>query len=156
MKTCMNCGAENQDDATSCQSCNTSTFVSSSPEATGGHIISPAEQRFWERMTFRQFAVVFIRMQAIWFFFYAILDVTYLGPYLLRLTDILSSSPDYAASRRSLFWLVLRMMLNLAGAMACIQYAERMVSRLVKDLIPKPNPKPPEPAGGDADPRPNR
>ena len=46
-------GVQNPDEAASCQACSTTTFVSSSPEAIGGHIISPAEGRFWERMTFR-------------------------------------------------------------------------------------------------------
>jgi RNA polymerase subunit RPABC4/transcription elongation factor Spt4 len=47
MKTCSNCGVQNPDDAMRCQACSTTTFISSSPEAIGGHIISPEEQRFW-------------------------------------------------------------------------------------------------------------
>src|SRR5271168_5305684 len=69
MKKCANCGFESPDEALSCPSCSTDAFVATSPEALG-HIISPEEQRFWERMTFRQFAVFLIRLQAVWLLFY--------------------------------------------------------------------------------------
>ena len=139
MKTCANCGIQNPDDAMSCQACSTTTFISSSPEAVGGHIISPEEQRFWQRMTFRQFGVFFIRMQAIWLFFNAILDVTFLVPYLNRLSDILSGSPgpDYGTLRNSFFLEVCRLLLNVAGGIACIQFADQIVSWLIKDMLPK-------------------
>jgi hypothetical protein len=60
MKNCVNCGFECADDAVTCPSCSADTFVSSSPAAIGGHIISPQEHRFWEKMNFRQFAILFI------------------------------------------------------------------------------------------------
>jgi uncharacterized membrane protein YvbJ len=66
MKKCANCGLENPDDALSCQACSTDTFVSSSLKSIGGHIISPEKNRFSERMTFRQFAVFIIRLQAVY------------------------------------------------------------------------------------------
>ena len=66
MKNCANCGFESEDEVLSCPACTTDAFVSSSPEALG-HIISPQEQRFWERMTFRQFAIFLLRLQALWF-----------------------------------------------------------------------------------------
>ena len=139
MKKCANCGFESPDDAVSCPSCSTDTFVSSSPDALG-HIISPEEQRFWERMTFRQFAVFIIRLQAIWFLFYAVDVATYLPSYLSRLHDIFSGSPGYMETRHAFFLALFRVLWHVAGAVVCIRYAERIVSWFVKDVIPKPPP----------------
>jgi hypothetical protein len=126
MKKCVNCGFESNDEALSCPSCSTDTFVSSSPEALG-HIISPEEHRFWERMTFRQFAVFLIRLQALWLIFEAINYATYL-------TDYLTPSPHFT---RYAWMIVFRAVLHLAMAIICIRYADRIVSWFVKDIIPK-------------------
>jgi hypothetical protein len=130
MKKCANCGFENSDDATSCHSCNTETFVSSSPDAIGGHIISPEEQSFWQRMTFRQFAVFLIRLQALWFIFMGIIYASYL--------------PDYFSpySHLTFFALLafLRVVFHFAFALVCIKYADRIVSWFVKDSIPRQPP----------------
>jgi hypothetical protein len=127
MKKCANCGFESPDEAISCPSCSTDSFVSSSPEALG-HIISPEEQRFWERMTFRQFAVFLIRLQALWFIFEAINYATYLVEYL---------TPNVHFTRYA-YLIVLRIVLHVALAIICIRYADRIVSWFVKDIIPKP------------------
>jgi len=126
MKKCANCGFESPDEALNCPSCSTDAFVSSSPEALG-HIISPEEQRFWERMTFRQFAVFFIRLQTLWLIFYAIVDATYLLEYLT----------PYPHFTRHALLIVLRVGLHLTLAAICIRYADRIVSWFVKDVIPK-------------------
>ena len=85
MKKRANCGFECHDEMLSCPSCSSDAFVTSSPEALG-HIISPEEQRFWERMTFRQFAVFLIRLQALWLLFSALIDAIYLAEYLAHKT----------------------------------------------------------------------
>jgi hypothetical protein len=135
MKKCANCGFESPDDAISCPSCSTDTFVSSSPEALG-HIISPEEQCFWERMTFRQFAVFIIRIQAVWFLFDAVDVATYLPSYFARLHETFAS-PD---ARRTFFLALFRVLWHIAGALVCIRYADRIVSWFVKDVIPKQPP----------------
>jgi len=139
MKKCANCGLENPGDAMSCQACGTDTFVSSSPEASGGHIISPEEHRFWERMTFRQFAVFIIRLQAVWFLFYAVDVATFLPSYLGRLQNMFSRSGSLEA-RHAFFWALFRVLWHVVGAVICIRYADRIVSRFVKDVIPKQPP----------------
>jgi len=139
MKKCANCGFESPDDAVSCPACGTDTFIGSS-SAIGGQIISPEEQRFWERMTFRQFAVLIIRIQAVWFLFYAVDVATYLPTYLSRLRDIFSLAPAYAVVRHAFFWALFRLIWHLAGAVVCVRYADRIVSWLVRDLIPRPVP----------------
>jgi hypothetical protein len=126
MKKCANCGFESPDEAIGCPSCSTDTFVSSSPEALG-HIISPEEHHFWERMTFRQFAVFLIRLQALWFVFEAINYATYLLDYI---------SPTVHFSRYA-YLTMLRIALHVALAIYCIRYADRIVSWFVKDIIPK-------------------
>jgi|ERR1017187_994839 hypothetical protein len=127
MKKCVNCGFESPDEAISCPSCSTDTFTSASPEALG-HIISPGEQRFWEQMTFRQFAVFLIRLQALWLLFYAVIDATYLTDYLM----------PYVHFTPHACMIVVRVALNVALAIICIRYADRIVSWFVKDIIPKP------------------
>jgi hypothetical protein len=126
MKKCANCGFESPDEAISCPSCSTDTFISSAPEALG-HIISPEEQRFWERMTFRQFAIFFIRLQALWLFFYAVIDATYLLEYLI---------PDVHLTPHAKM-IAVRVGLHLALAVLCLRYADRIVSWFVKDVIPR-------------------
>ena len=139
MKKCANCGFECHDDMLSCPSCSTDTFVSSSPEASGGHIISPVEQRFWERMTFRQFAVLFIRFQSLWFLTYAIDDATYIPGYISRLHELVSGVV-YSEERRAFYWLLFRILWHVAAFVACIRYADRIASWLVRDTIPKQPP----------------
>jgi hypothetical protein len=129
MKNCANCGFECHDEMLSCPSCSSDAFVSTSPEALG-HVISQEEQRFWERMTFRQFAVFLIRLQALWFLFYAVVYSTYLLEYL----------PPYHFTRYA--WLILlRAIMHIALAVTCLRYADRIVSWFVKDIIPKTQPK---------------
>ena len=129
MKKCANCGLESPDEALSCPACSTDTFISSSPEARG-HIISPEEQRFWERMTFRQFAVFLIRLQALWLIFYTFVEATYLLPYLA----------PYPHFTRLTYLIVLRAVMHLAFAIICLRSADRIISWFVKDIIPKQPP----------------
>ena len=134
MKKCVNCGSENPDEVTNCQSCNTETFVTSSPEAVGGHIISPEEQRFWERMTFRQLAILFIRFQSIWFLTYAFDEAIFMPSYVSRLHSAVSALAVADASR-AIWGLVLRMICHIATAIAVFRYADRIASWLVRDKI---------------------
>lgn len=138
MKKCANCNHDNQDDAVNCESCTTAAFVGSSPGIYGGHIITPAEARFWERMTFRQFAILFVRMQAIWFFFYAIFDATYLPRYLSFSPFGIYASFNSLSStgQLELFLMIVRVLMYAAAGVACIQFADRILSWLVKDSIP--------------------
>jgi hypothetical protein len=140
MKTCANCDTENPDDAPACHACSTATFVSASPDVYGGHIITPEEHHFWQLMSFRQFAVFFIRLQAIWFFFNAVFSATGLIPILDKLRDIFSGYPGYAGMRHTVLVEILRVVLNVAAGIICIQFADRIISWLVKDLIPRPAP----------------
>ena len=127
MKKCANCAFESPDEALSCPSCSTDTFISTSPEALG-HIISPEEQQFWERMTFRHFAIFFIRLQALWLFFNAALDATYLTDYLMPTVRFTPHAN----------MIVVRAALHVALGVICIRYADRIVSWFVKDILPKP------------------
>ena len=79
-------------------------------------------------MTFRQFAVFLIRLQALWFIFEAINYATYLVEYL---------TPNVHFTRYA-YLIVLRIVLHVALAIICIRYADRIVSWFVKDIIPKP------------------
>ena len=57
-------------------------FASPSAQKAPGnwqYVISTEEQRFWERMTFRQFAILIIRVQAVWLLFDAVVEGTYLS-----------------------------------------------------------------------------
>jgi hypothetical protein len=127
MKKCANCGLDCSDETISCPACSTDTFVSATPQVFG-HTISPAEARFWEQMTFRQFAVFLIRLQALWLIFDAVLDATYLTDYLM----------PYAHFTPHACMIVVRVGLYVAIAIICLRYADRIISWFVKDIIPKP------------------
>jgi hypothetical protein len=79
-------------------------------------------------------------LQALWFLFWAVETATYLPGYFSRLHQISSGSSLYSEQRLSLFFAVLRVILYGAAALALIQYAERVVGWLVRDLIPKQPP----------------
>jgi hypothetical protein len=127
MKKCVNCGFESPDEAISCPSCSIDTFISTSPEACG-HIISPEEQRFWERMTFRQFAVFLIRLQALWLLSEAVVNASYLTDYLI---------PNVHFTPHACM-IVVRVAFYVALAIICLRHAERVISWFVKDIVPKP------------------
>jgi hypothetical protein len=136
MKKCANCDFDNSDDATNCQSCNTETFVASSPAAIGGHNISPEEQRFWQRMTLRKFTILFIRIEGLFFLAYAIDEATYLPGYFRHLHNAVNEAV-IADERSTIFWVLFRVFWHVAAVIAIIRYADRIASWLVKDAIPR-------------------
>lgn len=91
-------------------------------------------------MTFRQFAVLIIRLQAVWLVFDAIVDLSYLPTYIARFNNSSPTSFSYGDVRRTLFLAILRTILHFAAAVALIQYADRVLSWLVRDWIQKPPP----------------
>ena len=106
--------------------------ASAQPEAMSEPVMSPEEQCFWERMTFRQFTVIFLRLQAVWLLFDAVVAVTYLPPYFRGLTD--SAGPDF---RLGFLMALLRIILHVAAALAIVRYSERVVSWFAKDWTTK-------------------
>ena len=152
MKTCLYCGLENDDVASQCETCHTALAMPpehSPADARPDYMASPQETRFWERMTFRQFAVLMIRLQALWLLFYAAVDLTYLPRYLIRWFEGSSYSAVSTELKRELALAVFRIVLHIAAALAVIQHAERLLSWLVRDWVAKqpPNPSPePTPA----------
>ena len=143
MKKCTYCGLENSDEAVQCVTCHTSLTTPSQatkPQPSSEYVISPAEQHFWERMTFRQFAILMIRLQALWLLFYAVVDITYLSRYVSFSSTVSSYSALSPEARFDLLMLILRIIMHVAAAVALIQHAERVLSWLVKDSIPKSPP----------------
>src|SRR6478735_5146488 len=97
MKHCTYCGKEYTDDISNCpidgkplQPDGLPTSDPHPPPVPSRNTISNEERRFWEQMTFKQFAVLMIQLQAIWLLFNAVIDVTYLPRYF-RGTDSLSA-----------------------------------------------------------------
>lgn len=145
MKECLNCGLQNDDAASLCATCHTALPAPSecSPiDAGEKHTVSAQELRFWERMTFRQFAVLMIRLQAVWLLFSAAVDLTYLPRYLSRWLEGSSYPAVSIELRRELALAVFRIVLHVGAALALIQYAERVLSWLVKDWVAKQPPNP--------------
>jgi hypothetical protein len=149
---CTYCGRENPNNATLCQGCGAEfggPAMPASAQSETGYVISPAERRFWECMTFRQFAIFLIRLQSIWLLFNAIEMATY------SLTYVHFYKPSYSflhVELRSGFYMYLfRLILHVAAAVACIQKAEWIVSWFVKDLVPKEAPVPEVTRPGDSE-----
>ncbi len=126
-----------------CSTCHTE-FVAASPSTAPPlaqeYVMSWVEQRYWERMTFRQFAVVIVRLEALLLFFYAALDVTYLPRFAIgmyRASSYYALTPEY---RLEMVLAVLRILMNVAAGFALIMYTERILSWLVKDSVSKSPP----------------
>jgi hypothetical protein len=100
---------------------------------------SAAERRFWERMTFRQFAVLLVRIQSVWMIFYAIVDLTYLPSYFVRIASP-SFLPHFYGPTLSSSLAVFRVILHVIMAVLGIVYAETILGWLVKDMVPKDPP----------------
>ena len=77
MKYCTYCGKEYADDVSVCPTDGNPVSVIGEAQHSGPSPESQeflaAERRFWERMTFRQFGILIVRLQAIWCLFNAAL-----------------------------------------------------------------------------------
>jgi hypothetical protein len=104
-------------------------------KAQAEHVISAEERRLWERMTFRQFALLIIRLQAVWLLFNAVLYATYLPRYFIRGRETFFFNTFTPDVKFDLFFAILRILLHVAAAVAIIAYAERLLSWLVKDWV---------------------
>ena len=142
MKHCTYCGKEYSDEVEVCPiDGNPVRRVGEAqtpvPVVQGLKIISPQEQRFWERMTFKQFAIVIVRLQAVWLFVDAAAAATSIPRYFIRSGTIAVSSDLSPAMKLELFMLIVRMVLYVAVAMTLIQRSEKILSWLVKDFVAK-------------------
>lgn len=140
MKTCPYCGLQNSDEATQCETCHAKLAEPEAeiwPGPRRGYVVSPQEQRFWDRMTFRDLALVFLRIQALWLFLDAAVDATYVPRMLSRWLNATPHSSYWVEVGRDLFWLVVRIALYASGGLAAILYSERFLGWLVKDWVAK-------------------
>jgi hypothetical protein len=144
MKTCLACGHENPDHAARCQACNTKTFVSASPDAASGHIISPDEKAFWERARFCEFLIIMLRVQAVSFMFGSVLFAIGLPFYFEVIHGNLSAVPGREVST---FLAALRVVLYFAAAFACYQFSPRIVHWVFDRLTARRRGTTPPPGG---------
>ncbi len=94
-------------------------------------------------MTFRQFGILIIRLQALWLLFAAAVDLTYLPRYVTRWFEGSSYATVSGDLKRDLALAVFRIVLHVAAAFLVIQYAERLLSWLVKDWVANDSSRPP-------------
>jgi len=143
MKHCTYCGKEYSDDVNACpldghpvqgDEASTPTLVQRKDT------ISPEEHKFWERMTLRQFAILLIRLQALVFLFNALLEITLLPRYLIRINPVGSNYILSSTIKLELFMLSIRIILFLAAAVLLIQRGEKILSWIVKDCVSKRDP----------------
>jgi hypothetical protein len=132
MKKCSYCGLENPDEAAQCATCQTD-LNPAEPPPPPKLVTALDEQRFWERMTFRQFAALWVRLQAIWLLFNGLLEMTYLPSYINY--SYLGGIYINPGARFGFFLMILRILLHVAAAVALIQFAEKIVSWFIKDWI---------------------
>jgi len=140
MKHCPYCGKEHPDDLEFCpvdnqplQQVEKEQTAKPSLVKAPEYRISAEEQRFWKRMTFRQFAVVMIRLQAFWLFLNAAIDVVYLPRYITF--HSMFSRSEWIVSTRELCTLLLRILVNVGAGVLIIQKAEKLLSWIIKDLV---------------------
>jgi hypothetical protein len=146
MKNCTCCGKEYPDDLEACPIDGHALRRVGGPEFQDEakaevaplDAVSPEEKTFWERMTFRQVAILFIRIQAIGFLFNAAIDLTYLPRYLDFWSYRSSYSEMSGRAKLDLLLLVLRILMNVAVAFALIQHSDKILRWFLKDLVPAP------------------
>jgi hypothetical protein len=148
MKKCSYCGLENPDGAERCTTCQTELAGAGQPQKRP--VTATEEQRFWDRMNFRQFALLYLRIQAVWLLWGGLIDLTYVPNYVAR-----SYSGELHLAPAGFHW-ILRALLHVAAGVALIRYADNFLSWLVRDWIRhQPPSNRPEstvaaPAGADA------
>jgi hypothetical protein len=143
MKRCDFCDAENPDHAVLCVKCNTMLETPRPmwrPRARKAPDMSSAEKRFWERMTFRQFGILMIRIQAVWLLFYGFIYFVYFVWDLRRIFGSDYNPVTGTSTKIQLFFEFLRIILYIAAAVLLIQRAEQILNWLVRDLIPNEPP----------------
>ena len=82
--------------------------------------VSAAEQALWQRMTFREFFILMLRLQALLLLFRVVIELTYLLPMLTRILGAPSFAVGLQNMSPGLGWLVLRLLLQVAAAVALI------------------------------------
>jgi hypothetical protein len=147
MKKCVYCGLENADDAVICATCHTE-FVATPgglPVALrNAYMISPEEWRFWNRMTFRQLAVLLVRLAALWCFFEAALESTNFITYMMFLPYLMSrpSGTVFSVPLASQFAApIVRVGLCIVAGITLFFSAEKVLSWLVRGAVQR---QPPE------------
>jgi hypothetical protein len=126
MKKCPYCGLENPDERSMCSTCqNPLTTPAELDQATT--LEMKEEKNFWDNMTFKQFAVFIVRLQAVWFIFYFFVELTYLPTFIARVPESTFRHSDFSDARHSLFLLIIRILLHAAAALFLIQRAETVV-----------------------------
>jgi hypothetical protein len=139
MKNCTYCGKEYADDVSVCpidgKPVRAIGEADPSPERSQqSPEILAAERRFWDRMTFRQFGILIVRLQALWLLFTAAVEAaTYLPTFFS--ISVASHAALSPGDRLRFFLLVLRIIAHVAVAVFLIQRAETVLSWLVKDLV---------------------
>ena len=149
MKYCPNCQREYPDDAAFCSADGSVLEAGGQPESeeipaqeSNTHNEIPLEEkRLWANMGFRQLLILFIRLQAIWLFFNAAIDTTYLLRYFIHFISLHEPARYLVTTyREEIFWMFVRTMMNVAAGVWLIQKSERFLSWLVKDWVtPKPS-----------------
>lgn len=134
MKTCSYCGVENPDDAVICSTCHTD-FADLTPPLKNRDEMSLAEERFWQRMTFRQFAVLIVRLVALGLFFQALIEATEFLRFLANLSMVISPAVSYPLFRTDAILLMLRIGLRVIVGFVLLFNTEGLLSWLVKGSV---------------------
>jgi hypothetical protein len=126
MKNCTLCGKEHPDDYDYCP--DDGTRLRAPQPAGQGFLssrdISKAEKAFWQRMTFRQFGLLIVRIQSLWLLFDAAYSLTYFVAYLQRGARIASVSGISSTFGLDIFMSAARVILPVAGAIFLITQSE--------------------------------
>ncbi len=150
MKHCTYCGKEYSDEIEICpvdgnqlkRVGETEMIESKSSDVQSDEMLAIKERQFWEQMNFRQFAILTIRLQAVWLIFYAIDVASYIPSYVQRLHE--ASPYGYADAKSALSLAVVRVLWHIAAAVILVCYAEPILNWFVKDWIANQPTKPKE------------
>lgn len=144
MKHCPYCGKEYPDDVELCvidrhrllrEGETEAPKPASATENLRYADISLEERRFWEQATLRHLAVLMVRLQAIWFFFGALLQLTFLLRYLNTYIQVGYPTPFPSAMNTEMFWTIVRFLMHVAAGFALLLYAEQILNWFIRDWV---------------------
>lgn len=140
MKKCTYCGRENPDESTQCGLCHTDLVAPAHPEQSREPVTSAAEQHFWDRMTFREFGVLLVRLQALWVLFPAVVELTYLPGYLSTFFPAHRFDVLPPEMKHTFYLALLRIALRVTVGIGVFIYADRLLSWLARGVMLKTSP----------------
>ena len=133
MRKCSYCGLENSDEAQECVTCHTALIPAAiSPKVAE---TSAAERLFWDRLTLKDFAILIVKVQALWVLFPVLVDLTYLPGYLSAFFPARRFDFIPQEMKQTFYLAILRIVLRAMVGIGVFVNAEILLNWVARTLI---------------------